>query len=287
MGSASQYWRNQETRKAVKAAFLNCDYLISFDTETTGLKAGTDVVIEIGAIRFRIEDHKTLVPENKLHLYIRPPFAVSPAVTAINGLTNEFLREQPYLEDVFPQIEEFFSGNIAFAAYNSKFDREFMKAMFASQGKTFPTEYEIDILNMARDFVKPNETPNYKLGTICEVLGIQGEFNFHSALDDTEVSTAIMKVILNDYFSDQEASAPLKQPSVFSVKYWEGYRGHSRIYVTTSAGSVFYDCFNKNWGSKDCDMKAIDMNHVERTALSLASCKTIGEFASFKGSVSA
>lgn len=284
----SQFWRNNETREAVKSAFLNCDYLVSFDTETTGLKPCTDVVIEIGAIRFKIVDHKTLVRESELHLYIRPPFAVSPQVTAINGLTNEFLRTQPYLEAVFPQIEAFFSGNVAFAAYNSKFDREFMKAMFSSQGKVFPEQYEIDVLKMARDFVKPNETQNYKLATICDVLGIQGDFKFHGAMDDTEVSTAIMKVILNDYFSEPEIPViQLEKPSVFSVRYWEGYRGHSRVYVSTSVGSVFYDCFNKNWGSKDCDLAAIDMGHVERVALSLTSCKTINDLASFRGSVSA
>lgn len=279
-----QYWRNGNTREAVKSAFHSCQYLISFDTETTGLSSERDVVVEFGGIKYRIENERKLVPESKLHLYIRPPFYMPAKATEVNGLTNEFLSTQPTEDEVFEEIENFFGYGNAIAAYNSGFDVNFLKAMYSRHGKTFDASHEIDILKMARDFVKPSETANYKLATICELLGLNKDFKFHGALDDATASSAVMELILNDYFADEVKPAVEKsKPSVYGVRFWEGYRGKSRIYVSTSLGAVFFDCFTKNWGSNDCDLEKIDMDHVESRALAITGAPNIEAFASYKG----
>ena len=71
------------------------------------------------------------------------------------------------------------------------------------------------------------------------------------------------------------------------VSYWEGFRGFSRIYVETSAGTVYYDLRSTLWGGKDVDINTLDMESVQSQVLTLTRTDNMQEFSKFRTSIMA
>ena len=166
-------WRGKETMEAALSAFYNHPEVIFFDTETTGLDASADRIVELAAIRCEFDKNGGLLTKDRLHVYIRPPFAMPEKASEVNGITDEFLADKPAWEDVFPEVNAFFSDTPV-AAYNAGFDVKFMRAMYGLMGESFDPKTILDILPMARDFLAPEETgKKYNLGAVSHALGVR------------------------------------------------------------------------------------------------------------------
>lgn len=77
------------------------------DIETTGLAVATDQIIEIGIVKVKkINDKEEIT---SFHTYINPDRSLymDPKVYAIHGLSLEFLRDKPLINDVLPALIEF------------------------------------------------------------------------------------------------------------------------------------------------------------------------------------
>ncbi|MCQ2555053.1 MAG: 3'-5' exonuclease, partial [Clostridia bacterium] len=68
---------------------------MAFDTETTGLSAEKERVIEIGAVKF----NKNGIIE-KFGTLINPEKYISPQITQITNITNQMLDGQPTAKEV-------------------------------------------------------------------------------------------------------------------------------------------------------------------------------------------
>ena len=68
-----------------------------FDTETTGLDARLNRVVEIGGIRF---DAKGI--RSRFNVLINPGIAMPAEVTKINGITDAMLANEPKAAIVLP-----------------------------------------------------------------------------------------------------------------------------------------------------------------------------------------
>jgi DNA polymerase III subunit epsilon len=64
---------------------------IVLDTETTGVDARTDRIVEVGCVE--LLNH---VPTGRsFHRYLNPQYPVSPGAFNVHGLSNEFLADKP------------------------------------------------------------------------------------------------------------------------------------------------------------------------------------------------
>ena len=73
---------------------------IAFDTETTGIVAGVDRIIEIAAIDF---DPETGIPTGRsYHTYVNPQREIPPEVSAVHGKTLTDLKDEPLFKDIVP-----------------------------------------------------------------------------------------------------------------------------------------------------------------------------------------
>lgn len=281
-------WRSDTTRQNLFVVVDNYDKLIVFDVETTGLNAKKDRIIQISAIKYQIENGLFL-EESKLDLYINPERTLPPKIVEITGITDAVLWDQPTEMERFPEINDFFKGIKVVVGHNSKFDIRFLKELYARQGLTIDFDFELDTLEMARDLVDKSEIPNYKLGTLAELYGVDKGLTFHNSLDDVVATASLLAVFYTEYVEKESLSknntVKLKA-RVLSVRYWQGYRGHSRIYVNTDRGTFFFDTFSKEWdGKKDnvYNLDEIDMEGVRLDAWRMTGAKNELEFARFKG----
>jgi DNA polymerase-3 subunit epsilon len=155
---------------------------IIFDTETTGLDAREDRIIELGCIELvnRFPTGRTF------HHYISPQGrAINPEAQAVHGISAEHLAGKPTFGDLAEEFLAFIEG-AKLVAHNAGFDMGFVNAEFARLGHpAVGTERVVDTLALARR--KHPMGPN-SLDALCRRYGIDNSHRAkHGALLDSEL----------------------------------------------------------------------------------------------------
>ena len=145
--------------------------LVFFDTETTGLNAETNRIIEI-----------TLYTEEGWYSkLLNPGVPVPEHITGITGITTEMVAGAPTFADVAPEILRRFEGRVA-VAHNAQFDMGFPLAEFKRAGIVVTNDMDaictLETERLVRGVKKNN--------TLTECIGRRGlkAENAHRAEDD-------------------------------------------------------------------------------------------------------
>lgn len=166
-----KYNRGYYVRKVDK------DYCV-LDTETTGLSAYVDRIIEIGIIKVR--DNVIVAEYDQL---INPECELDEEIARLTGITNEMLVGQPTISEVRSDVLKFM-GNDLIVGHNTYFDMQFMANGLEHD---FDNEY-IDTLQFARKLYPDFE--NHKLETLVRRLDLPA--NGHRALLDCRSTKALL-----------------------------------------------------------------------------------------------
>ena len=155
---------------------------IVFDTETTGLDARVDRVIEIGGVELvnRFPTGRTF------HQFINPQGrSVHPEALAIHGISDAQLADKPTFIQVVDSFLEFIDGAVL-VAHNASFDTAFINAEFERLGQAaVAPERIVDTLAIAKR--KHPMGPN-SLDALCRRYGIDNSHRTkHGALLDSEL----------------------------------------------------------------------------------------------------
>lgn len=149
---------------------------VVFDLETTGIRQGLDEIIEISALKVRdgsvAEEYSTLV---------RPGIRIPAAATAVNGITNDMVRDAPDICQVLGGFLEFVGDEILVGHNIHSFDMNFIydAAMEVFQ-KGIRNDY-VDTLYLARKCLP--QLSHHKLSDVSSYFGISTE-GAHRALND-------------------------------------------------------------------------------------------------------
>ncbi len=156
---------------------------IVFDTETTGLSPRDgDRIIEIGALEL-INHFPT---GNTFHVFINPgDRKVDPGAFDVHGISNEFLQDKPFFEDIVADFLEFFGVGMLIA-HNAGFDMGFVNTELKRLGRpAIINDRVIDSLQIARR--KHPAGPN-SLDALCSRYNIDNSHRTkHGALLDSEL----------------------------------------------------------------------------------------------------
>lgn len=96
------------------------------DTETTGINADSDAIIELGMVLFEY-DHETGQAYGVLASFDQleaPGFAIPPESTRVHGITDEMVSGKR-IDDA--EVARFLEGVSLVVAHNAKFDRVFLE----------------------------------------------------------------------------------------------------------------------------------------------------------------
>lgn len=157
-----------------KLGLNNTDYLI-LDTETTGLQKD-DEVIELAIIDFTGKEiyHSMYEPQKDVHW----------AASKVSKLTKKKLIGSPKFMDEWSRIVELID-NKKLIAHNATFDYQLIKQTLErydldkkDADKIFAGY--IDSMDLAKEYIS---SPNYKLETLCEILGIEDEQKHRATYD--------------------------------------------------------------------------------------------------------
>jgi DNA polymerase III subunit epsilon len=154
---------------------------IVLDTETTGVDARSDRIVEIGCVE--LLNH---VPTGRtFHRYLNPQYAVSAGAFAVHGLSNEFLADKPLFAAIAGELEDFIADG-TLVIHNASFDVGFLNAerARAARGPLDPGRV-IDTLAMAR---RKHPGASNSLDALCLRYGIDNAKRIkHGALLDAEI----------------------------------------------------------------------------------------------------
>ena len=262
--------------------------VVVFDTETTGLSNQKDYITEFSAVKYEVKDGRIGDEIDYIDVYMRPPIPIPVKIEEKTGITNKFISQfPPENPETAHKIADFF-GESLLAGHNVNFDVGFVSAMFRRQDVDFEflPDMLADTLVFSRDLLP--DISSHRLADVAAVYEIGEGVTYHNALEDVKVTGKLLRFFIAEYRDEiaKEGNTPKLRASVQKVSYWAGYRGKSRIYVTTDIGDVYYDIFKKSWGEKTPGvLDRLDMDHVEEQSIKAAGCETVEDFARFKGAV--
>lgn len=164
--------------------------LIFFDLETTGTDIVADRIVQISVLKI----HPDSSEESRTRL-INPGMPIPSEASAVHGITDDMVRDQPHLKAIARGLFDFFSG-CDIAGYNSNyFDVPFLVEEFARCGIEFPQEGTklIDVCTIFKRKEERTLTAAYKFycGKILE--------NAHNAEADVRATFEVFKGQLDRY----------------------------------------------------------------------------------------
>lgn len=168
---------------------FNRERLPSFvviDTETTGLDAEEDTILELSAIRY--ENFK---PVEAFTTLINPGVHIPKRITELNGITDEMVADAPTLAQIAPDFIAFI-GQEPLAGYNVSFDLRFLYAA----GIDLVTEKRkiFDVLKLCR---KTYSLEHFKLADVTEYLEIY-RYDAHRSLSDCLATGKVFDRVIED-----------------------------------------------------------------------------------------
>ncbi len=267
---AKEKWRPLNTKTIIDNLPENT-IAYAVDTETSGLDATCDTIIEIGIIKVIYKNSKFEILEKK-DFFIRPEIPISRRIIEITGITNEMLQNNPDENTIFPEIRNFLGDNPIFIAYNSPFDVAMVKSMYARQNCYFNPKLEIDVLAIAYDVIPNFKIQSHQLAIVYNYLGLNMNDKFHLAINDIEATIGILNKMIPMYSETIYVSCGHIQPRLFSSWYWKPEKGinHnlSAIYMRTESGTVSLNETGHYFADKDEGVvKYIDCNYLLKEAL--------------------
>jgi DNA polymerase-3 subunit epsilon len=174
---------------------------IYYDTETTGIKADRDRIIELAAY--------DPVRDLKFERFINPGIIIPDEAIAIHHITNEMVASAPSFDVVGAEFIEFCEGDVILIAHNNdNFDYHFLRHEFGRHKLTMPSWKFLDTLKWARRY-RP-DLPRHTLQFLREIYGIMAN-NAHRAFDDVDVLYKVFKIMIDDLSID-EVYALLNRP---------------------------------------------------------------------------
>lgn len=166
------YKRNLKDRKN-KYNYTDKDLknYVVIDTETTGLSAQRDHIIEISALKIKngeiIENYTSLV---------NPGIMIPKSSIKIHGITDKMVKDAPTIDQVLPEFIDFI-GNQPLIGHNLSFDLRFINSYLDKN-----INHDLaDTMLIARK--KLGFLPNHKLITLIEYFEL-GESQEHRSLSD-------------------------------------------------------------------------------------------------------
>ena len=208
---------------------------IYYDTETTGIKADRDRIVEIAAY-----DPERDLAFEKL---INPGVPIPAEAAAVHKITDEMVADKPPFSDIMEEFKTFCEGDTVLIAHNNDgFDVHFLREEFKRADSEMPDWNFIDTLKWARRY-RP-DLPKHTLQFLREMYGIPAN-NAHRALEDVKIMHEVFSLMIGD-LSIREVFDLLNVKREIKFMPFGKHQGKSfkevpKDYITWLAGSGALD----------------------------------------------
>ena len=186
--------------KDLNPAFSNEDidlrdaYYTVLDFETTGINTTYNEIIEIGAVK--VYKGKII---DQFSTFVNPRRNISQTITNLTTITNDDVRNAPFIEDLMPKFLEFIRGTII-VAQNAKFDIGHLKRNVKRLNYEYENYPVIDTMQIGRARYS-HIIKKFNLEELCKAFNVTLETH-HRAIEDTIATAEIFIKMLEDLIND-------------------------------------------------------------------------------------
>lgn len=174
---------------------------VAADLEMTGLRAKTDRILEIGAVK--VENHRITKRYQRL---VNPGIALSQEITELTGITNEMAARGVSIEEAVEGFFEF-SGKLPLVGHNIIFDYSFLKQYAVNHKQNYEAT-AVDTLKLSRKFLP--EAEKKTLEYLCQYFKIE-RTQSHRALEDAEAAHCLLEILADRFGKNQPEEFEPKQ----------------------------------------------------------------------------
>ena len=186
-------------------------FLIS-DTETVGLNpppAPASGVVEVAYLEL---DMNTLEILDEGYSRVQPGCPIHPEASKVHGISDADVIHAPKLGEVYK-----FEDAVIHSGHNAPFDLKFLAGQYDNLIGSLCT------LALARQYI--HDSPNHKLGTLVDHLGLQ-KGQAHNALADCHMTRHLLIHIIEKSGRDLKAHiAAARKPKVVMQMPFGKYKG--------------------------------------------------------------
>lgn len=166
---------------------------IYYDTETTGLKAERERIIEIAAY--------DPVLNRRFERFVNPGMPIPAEATAVHHITDAMVANASSWKQVGKEFAEFCEGEVILIAHNNdQFDYHFLRFEYERNSIPMPEWLFLDSLKWARRY-RP-DLPRHTLQFLREIYQIEAN-NAHRALDDVIILCQVFNYMIDDLTIDE------------------------------------------------------------------------------------
>lgn len=175
------------------------------DTETTGLKAGEDRIVELATVTML--KGKVL---NRRQTLLNPGIPIPEGASKVHGITDEMVADAPRIEDIAEGFLALVRKMPVLVAYNAPFDLRFLRAELGEAwDEATAHAHVIDPLAIVRTpeigkFWKGSG--RHKLVAVAERFGVGAAGDAHRAAYDAELAGLVLHHLL-EVLPDDPAEA--------------------------------------------------------------------------------
>ena len=162
------------------SSFIKNATFVAFDTETTGLWAPVNRIVEIAAVKFSVIEEAA----DTFQALVNPGMPIPPEVIEIHGITNEMVADQPSADVVLKQFIDFCGPDSILLAHNAAFDISFVGCELDRASLPVPENPILDTVDIFKRF-QPDHA-SYSLISLCRHYNIC-ESQDHRALSDAQM----------------------------------------------------------------------------------------------------
>ncbi len=163
---------------------INEQTFVVFDTETTGLSANMNKLIEIGATKM-----KDGVVIDSFQTFIKIDEPISPFTTSLTGITDDDVNGGLDIKTALLNFKKFCEGSVL-VAHNARFDVNFMNANYKQQLNYVIDNPVIDTMELSRYLNK--ERTYHTLKILTKHYGVSLDSTSHHRADYDAEKTAEM-----------------------------------------------------------------------------------------------
>ncbi len=182
-GIVNRFFRNHTeavSRKSLTVPLSDSTVFVAFDTETTGLWAPTNRILEVGAVRFSLAGPSF----ESFHELVNPQCHIPKEVIPIHGITDAMVADARLAHEVLPDFIAFCGTERVLIAHNAPFDMSFLSCEFARAGLPLPPNPILDTVSLCQR-VFPG-LQSYSLESLSRQF-LQIPSQKHRALADAEL----------------------------------------------------------------------------------------------------
>ena len=194
--------------------FWNRQTFIAFDTETTGMWAAANRVVEIGAVKFKPGQDEFETFES----LINPERPIPEEVIEIHGITDDMVAGRETVRPVLERFIDFCGPDSILIAHNAPFDISFISCELNRTGLTFGNNPIIDTVDMARRYFPG--LSSYSLLALSKQFEIV-EFQNHRALSDALMVWKLFLRISEKFPMVDRRDKFLKMLTTYTMSDWK------------------------------------------------------------------